>query len=263
MVRQTETERQTAPEPIERRIALEGAVNFRDLGGYEAGDGRRTRWRTLFRADGLGDLTADDLEVLRALGIRTVVDLRSGDELERGRFDVDAHPVSFHHFPIIEKLPDPEEFDRRPDLLGSQYQGMLGDAGEQILAVLETLAEPDALPAVFHCTAGKDRTGVLSAIVLSLLGVDEPTVVADYALSGEAMVRLRAKLIVKYPDSRTVIENINEVFSADPAQMEALLDHLRERYGSIESYIEVLGAGPDLVPALRAALLEPDEEGRG
>jgi protein-tyrosine phosphatase len=262
-VRQTETERQPEPEPLERRIALEGAVNFRDLGGYETADGSRTRWRTLFRADGLGDLTADDLEVLRALGIRTVVDLRSGDELERGRFDVDAHPVAFHHFPIIEKLPDAEEFDRRPGLLGSQYQDMLGDAGDQILAVLETLAAPDALPAVFHCTAGKDRTGVLSAIVLSLLGVDEPTVVADYALSGEAMLRLRAKLVVKYPDSRTVIENINEVFSADPAQMEALLDHLRERYGSFQSYVEALGAGPDLVPALRAALLEPEAGGRG
>jgi len=242
----------------ERRIALEGAVNFRDLGGYATADGRRTRWRTLFRADGLGDLTADDLEVLRDLGIRTVVDLRSGDELERGRFDVDAHPVSFHHFPFIEKLPDPDEFDRRPGLLGTQYLEMIGDSGPQILAVLEVLASPGTLPAVFHCTAGKDRTGVLSAIVLSLLGVDEPTVVADYALSGEAMVRLRAKLIVKYPDSRTVIENINEVFSAEPTQMEALLDHLRERYGSIPSYVEALGGGPDLVKTLQEALLETD-----
>ena len=243
---------------LQRLIALEGAVNFRDLGGYATADGMRTRWRTLFRADGLGDLTAPDLEVLRDLGIRTVVDLRSGEELERGRFDVDAHPVDFHHFPFIEQLPDPDEFDRRPGLLGAQYQEMLGDSGGQILGVLEVLASPDALPAVFHCTAGKDRTGVLSAIVLSLLGVDEPTVVADYALSGEAMVRLRAKLVVKYPESRAVIENIDEVFSADPAQMEALLDHLRERYGSIESYVEALGAGPALVPALRSALLEPD-----
>jgi protein-tyrosine phosphatase len=242
----------------ERLIALEGAVNFRDLGGYVTTDGLRTRWRTLFRADGLGDLTAADIEVLRDLGIRTVIDLRSGDELERGRFDVDAHPVVFHHFPFIEKLPDPDEFDRRPGLLGTQYQEMIGDSGGQILAALEALAVPGSLPAVFHCTAGKDRTGVLSAIVLSLLGVDEPTVVADYALSGEAMVRLRAKLIVKYPESRTVIENINEVFSAEPAQMEALLDHLRERHGSIESYVEALGATPELVHALREALLEPD-----
>jgi protein-tyrosine phosphatase len=242
---------------VERLIALEGAVNFRDLGGYVTGDGMRTRWRVLFRADGLGELTGPDLEVLRALGIRTVIDLRSGDELERGRFDVDAHPVAFHHFPFIEELPDAEEFDRQPGLLGTQYLEMVRDAGAQIAAALEVLAAPGALPAVFHCTAGKDRTGVLSAIVLSLLGVDEATVVADYALSGEAMQRLRAKLIVKYPEGRETIENIDEVFSADPAQMELLLDHLRDRYGSVGAYIAGLGAGPAVVEGLRAGLLEP------
>ncbi len=157
-------------EALDRLIALQGAVNFRDLGGYAAADGMRTRWRTLFRADGLGELTETDLSVLRALGIRTVIDLRSESELERSRFDVDAHPVAFHHFPFIDELPDAQEFDRRPGLLGSQYQEMVRDAGGQILAALEVLAAPDALPAVFHCTAGKDRTGVLSAIVLSLLG---------------------------------------------------------------------------------------------
>jgi protein-tyrosine phosphatase len=241
---------------VDRLIALEGAVNFRDLGGYDAGGGTRTRWRTLFRADGLGELTEADLSVLRALGIRTVIDLRSGSEFERGRFDVDAHPVAFHHFPFIDQLPDAQEFDRRPGLLGAQYLEMVRDAGGQILAALEVLAAPDALPAVFHCTAGKDRTGVLSAIVLSLLGVDEPTVVADYALSGEAIQRLRAKLLVKYPEGRETIENIDEVFSADPAQMELLLDHVRDRYGSVRAYIEGLGAGPGLVEGLRRALLE-------
>ena len=181
--------------------------------------------------------------MLRGLGIRTVIDLRSGSELERGRFDVDAHPVAFHHFPFIDELPDAQDFDRRPGLLGSQYQEIVRDAGDQILAALEVLASPDALPAVFHCTAGKDRTGVLSAVVLSLLGVDEPTVVADYALSGEAMQRLREKLIRKYPEGRETIENIDEVFSADPAQMELLLDHVREHYGSVGAYVEGLGAG--------------------
>jgi len=244
-------------EAVERLIALEGAVNFRDLGGYAAGDGRRTRWRVLFRADGLGELTESDLSVLRAIGIRTVIDLRSGDELARGRFDVGAHPVSFHHFPFMEELPDAQDFERRPGFLGTQYREFLSDAGGQIRGALEVLAAPDALPAVFHCTAGKDRTGVLSAIVLSLLGVDEPTVVADYALSGEAMARLRAKLILKYPEGRDSIENLDEVFSADPAQMESLLDHLKERYGSVDAYVAGLGTAPGVVEGLRAGLLEP------
>ena len=84
---------------------------------------------TLFRADGLGDLTEADFSVMRALGIRTVIDLRSAEELERGRYDVDAHPVTFHHFPIIEKLPDADAFDRQPGLLGTQYLDMVRDAG--------------------------------------------------------------------------------------------------------------------------------------
>jgi protein-tyrosine phosphatase len=251
------SEEDPVTEVVERLIALEGAVNFRDLGGYAVGGGERTRWRTLFRADGLGELTGADLEVLRALGIRTVIDLRSGEELERGRFDVDAHPVAFHHFPFIRELPDAEEFDRRPGLLGAQYQEIVGGAGPQILAALEVLASPEALPAVFHCTAGKDRTGVLSAIVLSLLGVDEETVVADYALSGEAMRRLRAKLILKYPEGRETIENIDEVFSADPAQMRQLLTHVRAEYGSVEAYVAGLGGDANLVTSLRDALLEP------
>jgi protein-tyrosine phosphatase len=244
-------------ETLDRMIALEGAVNFRDLGGYAAGDGLQTRWRTLFRADGLGELTETDMGVLREFGIRTVIDLRSGSELERGRFDVEAHPVAFHHFPFIDELPDAQDFDRKPGLLGTQYLEIVRDAGGQILAALDVLAAPEALPAVFHCTAGKDRTGVLSAVVLSLLGVDEPTVVADYALSGAAMLRLRAKLIAKYPEGRETLENIDEVFSAEPAQMEQLLEHIETEYGSVATYIEGLGAGPGLVDGLRSVLLEP------
>ena len=137
-------------------------MNFRDLGGYVVASGDAvTRWRTLFRADGLGELTVGDFTVLRDLGIRTVIDLRAAYELERGQFDVASHPVSYHHIPFIESIPDPEEFDRRPDLLEAQYLEMLDNAGTEIRSALEVLAGPDALPAVFHCTAGKDRTGLL------------------------------------------------------------------------------------------------------
>jgi protein-tyrosine phosphatase len=242
---------------MDRLIALQGAVNFRDLGGYDTADGRRTRWRTLFRADGLGDLTEGDLAVIRQLGIRTVVDLRSGYEVAMSRFDVTAHPVDFHHFPFLSELPRPEEFQYTPGLLGAQYKEMLDDAGPPIVAALGVLAAPGARPAVFHCTAGKDRTGLLSALILSLVGVPEDTVVADYALSGEAMARLRAKLILKYPDGRNVIEDSDEVFSANPAAMVSLLEHLRTRYGSITGYAAAIGVPDAVVDGLRHELLEP------
>jgi protein-tyrosine phosphatase len=242
---------------MERLIALEGAVNFRDLGGYATVDGRRTRWRVLFRADGLSELSRTDFSVMRDLGIRTVVDLRSGHEVEQSRFDVEAHPVAFHHFPFIDQLPDVEQWDRRPGLLGAQYKEMLDDAAPQIIGALEVLTAPGSRPAVFHCTAGKDRTGLLSALVLSLLGVPEETVVADYALSGEAMERLRAKLMVKYPDSKDTISDIDEVFSANPDNMVELFAYLRERYGSVTGYAVAVGVPDAVVARLRGELLEP------
>ena len=242
---------------MERLIALEGAVNFRDLGGYATVDGRRTRWRVLFRADGLSELSRTDFSVMRDLGIRTVVDLRSGHEVEQSRFDVEAHPVAFHHFPFIDQLPDVEQWDRRPGLLGAQYKEMLDDAAPQIIGALEVLTAPGSRPAVFHCTAGKDRTGLLSALVLSLLGVPEETVVADYALSGEAMERLRAKLMVKYPDSKDTISDIDEVFSANPDNMVELFAYLRERYGSVTEYAVAVGVPDAVVARLREELLEP------
>jgi protein-tyrosine phosphatase len=242
---------------MERLIALDGAVNFRDLGGYATVDGRRTRWRVLFRADGLSELSQTDFSIMRDLGIRTVVDLRSGHEVEQSRFDVDAHPVDFHHFPFIDQVPDVEQWDRRPGLLGAQYKEMLDDAAPRIIGALEVLTAPDSRPAVFHCTAGKDRTGLLSALVLSLLGVPEETVVADYALSGEAMERLRAKLIVKYPDSKDTLTDIDEVFSANPANMIQLFAYLRERYGSVTEYAVTVGVPDAVVARLREELLEP------
>jgi protein-tyrosine phosphatase len=239
-----------------RMIQLEGAVNFRDLGGYETVDGQRTRWRVLFRADGLSELTEPDLAMMAELGIRTVVDLRSGYEVENGRFNVVAHPVDFHHFPFIDALPDVQEWDRRPGLLAAQYKEMLVDAMVQIRGALEVLADAEAHPTVFHCTAGKDRTGLLSALLLSLLGVPEEMIVADYALSGEAMERLRAKLILKYPDGSDVIADIDEVFSADPVNMVGLFTFLREKFGDVGGWASAAGVSDELVSRLKSVLLE-------
>ncbi len=243
---------------LDRIIELDGAVNFRDLGGYATVDGQRTRWRVMFRADGLGDLTEADLDVLRQLRIRTVIDLRTGHELEQSRFNVEAHPVDFHHFPFIKSLSAPEEFDpTAPGFLGTQYQQMLEDAAPQIAGALSALAAPEARPAVFHCTAGKDRTGLLSALVLSLLGVPEDTVVADYALSGAAMARLRAKLLITFPDGQLLIDTDSDAFfSADPSNMVSLFAHLKERYGTTAQYVSAIGVPSEVVDSLRQAMLE-------
>jgi protein-tyrosine phosphatase len=243
------------PAAPERHIPLDGAVNFRDLGGYETTDGRRIRWRTLFRADGLSSLTARDRGVIRQLGVATVIDLRTSLELVAGRFPVGEIPVDFHHFPLLDRVPDPGSFKMTPGLLASQYQEMAREAAGQIGAVLTLLATQETHPVIIHCAAGKDRTGVMVAVLLELLGIPDQTIVADYALSARAMAALRLKLSERYPASRDVIAEADEIFSAAPANIEALLTDLRASFGSIEAYAAAAGAGPDVVAGLRQHLL--------
>jgi|SRR5271165_542904 len=242
-------------ESPDRHIALEGAVNFRDLGGYETADGHHIEWRTLFRADGLSALTQPDRAVIRQLGIATVIDLRTSAELERGRFPVEEIPVGFHHVPLLDTVPDPDAFEVTPGMLAAQYETIAREAATQIGLILGIVATQEAHPVIIHCTAGKDRTGVLVAVLLGLLGVPDDTIVEDYALSAGAMANLRRKLIERHPEGRVVIERADEVFSAAPANISNLLAVLRERYGSITAYAEAAGAGPEVVAGLRAALL--------
>jgi protein tyrosine/serine phosphatase len=244
------------PPAGERHIRLQGSVNFRDLGGYETESGRHTRWRTIFRADGLSRLTPPDRAVIRRLGIATVVDLRTSFELEGGRFPVDDIPVNFHHLPLLDDVSDPEQFKMAPGMLATQYQDMVADAASVIARVLSVLAERQAHPVIVHCTAGKDRTGVLVAVLLGLLGVPDDVIVEDYALSAGAMAALRGKLIERYPEGKDLIEQAEELFSAAPSNIRSLLTHIERNYGSIEGYAASAGVTAETVAALRSSLLE-------
>jgi protein-tyrosine phosphatase len=239
-----------------RHIALEGAVNFRDLGGYPTADGRRVRWRTLFRADGMSNLTRADHTVIRQLEVATVVDLRTTVELQGGRFPVDEIPVGFHHVPLLDAVPEPEAFERAPGFLATQYQEIAQEAAPRIGDVLRILAERRAHPVIVHCAAGKDRTGVLVAVLLGVLGVDDETIVADYALSERAMAALRQRLAERHPEARAQIEQAGELFSADPGNISSLLADLRHRHGSIEGYARFAGMTPGELVALRDVLLD-------
>ncbi len=220
----------------QRHIPLDEAVNFRDLGGYPTAGGGRVRWRLVFRADGLTRLSPADLQVVASLGVGTVLDLRTTGEVDEARFAVDVVPVDFHHLPFLDTLPDPERFTVAPGLLGAQYHDMTRDAAPQIARAFEVIAGAGPRGVVFHCAAGKDRTGVLAALLLALLEVPDDEILADYALSAEAMARLRRKLVDRYPERRTAIEAADAMFAADPANIADLLARLRERHGSIEGY---------------------------
>jgi protein-tyrosine phosphatase len=245
-----------------RVIPLDAVHNFRDLGGYPTADGRITRWRRLFRADGLYRLTAADLEVVRELGIHTVLDLRTGLELEeRGRFPVEAHPVAFHHLPMIDVTWDPTRLDEASppaDFLFTMYLEMLTTAEYRLAEAFQLLALPGALPAVFHCAAGKDRTGILAGLVLSSLGVSDADVVADYALTAAAMERFMTWLEQANPEWLEQINSRPSAFmAAEPGAMAALLQLIRREHGSTREYLRGLGVSSVVLATLEDELLEP------
>jgi protein-tyrosine phosphatase len=237
---------------------LEGAVNFRDLGGYEGLDGRTIKWRHLFRADGLSHLSSQDHEVIRKLGVATVIDLRTFQEVERDRFDVEATPVTYHHVPFLKKVHSAEEFENVPFLLRDSYAKMLSDASHEIRRAVEVVADETNHPVIFHCAAGKDRTGVLAALLLGLLGVADETIVEDYALTARAMGNLLERLIARNPEIADRLAGRDAgIFSAEPENMERLLGIIHEQWGPIEAFAASIGIESATIDALRSGLLEP------
>ena len=253
--------------PVSNRrvVDMEGCFNFRDLGGYPAAGLRTVKWEHLFRADGLHRLTDADLARLAELGLVTVIDLRTDQELEEvGRIAWPAPELTYHHLPMLDVLPDRTTYPAWVDAsyVADRYVGMLEKGAAAVAEALAILASPAAYPAVFHCAAGKDRTGLLAAVVLGLLGVSDEDIIADYALSQQAMGRMLAWLRAERPELREQIEgSAAAIVAAEPDTMSLFLDRLRERHGSFAGYAEALGVGGAVGP-LQQALLDHSPAGR-
>jgi len=243
-----------------REVVLEGCVNFRDLGGYRTADGHRIRWRRVFRADGLNKLSPDDRVILIELGLGTVIDLRTRDEAEqRGSFPVDDIPVRYYGLPLTDVLPTAQELPdwKEASYVASHYFDMVVRAGAVLTAAIEALADDGALPAVMHCSAGKDRTGVLSAVLLAFLGVPDETIIADYSLSASARERLLERLKAEYPESvEEVTRFAPAILNVVPETMDQFLSKVRAAYGTYDELAATLEV-TEAVGRLRTILLEP------
>ncbi|GGS08911.1 hypothetical protein GCM10010252_55110 [Streptomyces aureoverticillatus] len=244
---------------VKRHIPFRRLHNFRDLGGYVTEDGRGVRWGQVYRSDSLSKLRDADWDRFLALGVRTVIDLRYPWEIEaKGR--VPGHPSFAYHNLSIEHRPY-DQPSLGPDVatgpyLAERYLEVAEDGVKELRRALEVIADDGAGPVVFHCASGKDRTGLLAALVLALLGVAEADIVEDFALTEPAADRLLADWRAANPGR----EQIWPGYPHAPAEvMELFLAGMAERYGSLRAYAaHLLGADDELVAALRRNLLEPE-----
>ncbi|MFF7885934.1 GNAT family N-acetyltransferase [Streptomyces sp. NPDC020794] len=247
---------------MNRHIPFARLHNFRDLGGYTTADGRTVRRSRLYRADSLGKLTpgTQDWDLFLSLGIHTVVDLRYPWEIEaKGR--VPEHPSLTYHNQSIEHRPY-DQAALPPSVapgpyLAARYAEVAEDGTKEIRETLQLVgaaAESDT-PLVFHCASGKDRTGLVAALVLSLLGVPEQTITDDFTLTERATPLLVADWRANNPGR----ELQWPAYGTAPAEiMTRFLSTMNSRYGSIQSYVtETLGLDATFTAALRATLLEP------
>lgn len=245
---------------MRRVIDLEGCLNFRDLGGYATGDGRRVRWRRLFRSDGLHVLTATDVRRLREeIGLGDVIDLRSSAELRiDGRGLLEQEPIRFHHLPLFDGAHTTSDRDTAAMINLADRYFLLAEYAKAAIARVVTVIAESGSPAVYHCAAGKDRTGVVSAVLLGALGIRDEVIVADYAATQENLDAIVARLMAT-EGYRSMLEALPpDTLHAEPATMIDLLTRIRERYGSMSDYLRSADVSQDTLDRLASAVLEAD-----
>jgi protein-tyrosine phosphatase len=256
-------------------IDLEGAVNARDLGGLPTEDGRQTAGGRLLRADNLQDLSrADVAKLVDEIGVTTVVDLRSSAELEsEGPAPLDAAPGVRHaHHPVLPELGSAtdavaealltrirQDRSRFPDdPTCGHYLGYLEDRPDQVVAAVRTIAR-DQGAALVHCAAGKDRTGVVVALVLTAVGVRPEAVIADYAATSDRVEAILARLRGSRTYARDLDSQPAAAHLARPETMAAFLRQMDFRHDGVVTWLAEHGLGDDDLRLLRAKLVEPPE----
>ena len=247
-----------------RHIHFESVPNFRDLGGYRTHDGRTVAWRRLFRSGALHKMNDRDMARLKQeISPRGVIDLRSPRDPQKNAEVLLLKEIGARHYPIPFR-PDSssyakEEAKAYPSAtnMGELYLSRISEKpfGERLVEALEIIAERENHPLIFHCSAGKDRTGVLAAMVLAAMGIVDEDVVEDYVLSAPLMKDIRDRMTSDPEASPAVKDQPDYQWEASAESMAVFLSLLRQGYGSADGYLKANGASRSLVDRLKVALL--------
>ena len=248
---------------------LIGVNNFRDLGGLRTVDGRMVRSGKLFRSDSLDDLTATDVLALRdVMKVVTVIDLRAAIEFE------DTLPTWFDEIGATHRnLPltstwekwDPDEASAALTMMAQKYLNYVTDARENIVEAIDIVAGNATTDGstIFHCTAGKDRTGILATLVLGLLDVEREDIVCDYVETSIHLPRIMEKLANNPKYAGRIAINPPEVYEATEQTIREFIDGFLARYRSFEEWATSAGLDDSVVETLRTGLLTPVEDLEG
>ena len=256
----------------ERRLPLQGPDNFRDLGGYEGWQGRPVRWGRLYRSNELAELTTSDLGYLSRLDVKLVCDFRSdGERKEKPNPALfSSEEAGYWPAPVEQEGADGTTMryqvrtggitaDWIHGVMLVAYRAFVTDHSPTWAAMFQRIARPENLPTVLHCTAGKDRTGFASALILFSLGVSEETVFEDYLATNHYRADFAAfvlRWIRLYSFFRTNPESLIPLLEARREYLQASIDEMNERYGSVDGYLrDGLGVTDELRASLRKNLL--------
>jgi protein-tyrosine phosphatase len=245
-----------SPEAYGRHLAWEGCYNVRDLGGLPTADGRKTRWSAVIRSDVPGRLTEAGWQALWDYGVRTVIDLRGAQEAVEYPYEPGgetAEKPAYVNLPLEHYYPHVGELIQRAESRGEVYHIILDHYPDLIAAALRAIGNAEPGGVVIHCHAGKDRTGMIAALLLGLAGVAADLVAADYAVSQERLRPLYEQLVaeaggeeqVSFWSKPTVTEEV----------MLGMLDHLASGYGGVEGYARAAGLTEEEIAGIRRRMV--------
>ncbi|PYE84883.1 tyrosine-protein phosphatase [Pseudoroseicyclus aestuarii] len=241
-----------------RLVPLGGMMNFRDLGGIPLQGGGQTARGRVFRADAPHRMTEGDLAAVEALTLACVIDLRGAEEAAEAPGPLrDALGAGWHNVPLLAAL-DPASWGgaASDDVLLSLYLHVLTDRQEALAEVLRLIAEaPPEGAVLFHCTAGKDRTGVVAALLLALAGAPEEEIVADYSATAPLIAPLVAEILDRIRARGRAPEAHAPLLESRPETMRRFLAALREEFGGAEAYLSSIGLTGAERAGLRARLV--------
>ncbi len=230
-------------------IQLAGALNVRELGGYVNRDGIRLKEHRVLRGGDLSNLTKEDIEQLKSYGVHTCIDLRIAKEKEMGHpFEKDVQ-LRYYAIPIAGKV----ELNNPEEMMYQLYQNILDEHMAELCREFQIIAAAeDAV--IFHCTAGKDRTGVTAMLLLDLCNVCEEQIIADYIVS-EINNREQIKRQKKQLEESGMRGVPEEIFGSKSETMKKTLAYLVQRYGGAVDYLQKIGITEEEIAAIRGKLL--------